>query len=258
MAIDVKDRKYLVQPVVIQGEKGDTGAAGATGPAGGVTLPIDSSDVNHDGTERTGEDVNDLLDELLYLAIAITSFTNQHVNQEKGATVANVGLDWTRNKVSTVQSLTGTGIPTTDPGATATNYTIVGINLTANGSWTLNSGDGTNNAVAVTSINFYNKIHFGARVPGTINDAFILGLSGNSLQAARQTSFTVTAGASDKIYFAQPTAYGTPVFLVGGFAGGFTKVASAISHTNASGFAENYDVWESNSLNLGLTTVTVQ
>lgn len=256
--IAVKDRKYLVQPVIISGEPGPAGPAGPAGSEGGVTLPIDSSDVNHDGLERNGERVDVLLDELLYLAILINSFTNQHGNQEKGVTLANVGLDWARNKDSVTQTLTGSGISPTDPGATATTFTIVGINLTSNGTWTINSGDGTNNAVRSTSINFFNKLHFGSRVTGTINDAFILGLGANSLQSTRATTFTVTAGASDKIYFAQPTAYGEATFLVGGFAGGFTKVASAITHTNASGHAENYDVWESNSFNLGLTTVEVQ
>ncbi len=257
-AIDVKDKKYLIRKVDIQGKPGPPGAIGGTGPPGGVTLPIDSSDVNHDGSERSGELVNDLLDELLYEAILITSFTNQHGTQEKGVTLANVGLDWSRNKTSIIQSITGSGIGTVDPGNTATTYTILGINLSVNGSWTLNSGDGTNNAVATTTINFYNKIHWGARVTGTINDAFILGLGGNRLQSTFATTFTVTAGASDYIYFALPTAYGNPAFIVGGFAGGFTKVSSAITHTNASGHIENYDIWRSNTLNLGETTVTVQ
>jgi len=255
-AIDVKNRKYLVQKVIIQGDSipGSDGPAGAPGAPGASITSL----ITHDGVERNSEKVDILLDELLYLAIALTSFTNQHGNQEKGVTIANVGLDWTRNKLSTTQTLTGSGISPTDPGDTATNYTIVAINLTVNGSWTISAGDGTNVVQANTSISFFNKIHMGARIDGTIDDAFILGLAQNSLQATRATVFTVTAGASDKIYFASPTAYGDPTFLVGGFAGGFTKVASAITHTNASGHAENYDVWASNQYNLGLTEVTAQ
>lgn len=256
--IAVKDRKYLVQKVVVTGE-GQEGPQGPQGPAGpGYSPPIPSSDVQHDGVERNGELVNDLLDELLYVAISIDTFTNQHGNQEIGTVLPNVGLDWTRNKDATSQQLTGSGIGTVDPGASAITYTIVGINLAANGSWTLQISDGTNTVQATTSINFYNKIHWGARIPGTINDAFITGLSGESLQPTFARTFTVTAGASDKIYFALPTDYGTPTFVVGGFAGGFTKVASAITHTNDSGHPEAYDVWESNSFNLGETTVTVQ
>ena len=50
--------------------------------------------------------------------------------------------------------------------------------------------------------------------------------------------------------------YGTPVFNVGGFDGGFTKAAS-ISFTNASGYTEEYAVYRSDNSNLGTKTIKV-
>jgi hypothetical protein len=254
--IDVKDRKFLLQKVVITGDPvpGQDGVQGPAGPAGSSV----SSGITHDGTESNGNSVADILDGLLYEVLSILTFTNQHGTQERGAVLANVGLDWTKNKSSTVQEITGTSAHT--PGVDDNSYTIVGANLSTTGTWQLASGDGIGpQDTASTTINFYDKIHWGARVVGTYDSAFILGLSGNNLQASRAKEFTVTAGASDYIYFACPTNYGTPIFWVKGVEGGFIKVASAITHTNSKGNSdETYDIWRSDLPNLGTTTVTVQ
>ncbi|WP_157796132.1 hypothetical protein [Thomasclavelia cocleata] len=52
-----------------------------------------------------------------------------------------------------------------------------------------------------------------------------------------------------------PARYGAVNFNVGGFDGGFTKVAT-IEFTNASGYTENYDIYKSDNANLGTQTVT--
>lgn len=101
------------------------------------------------------------------------------------------------------------------------------------------------------------RCYFGAHATGTFDEAFIEGLASNAFQSSKATTFTVNAGASQFIYYAIPTSYGTPVFTVGGFEGGFAKVGSAVSVTNAQGVTQNYDVWESDNPNLGSTTVVV-
>lgn len=254
---ETAQKKFLIQKVVA-GDVGPAGPAGPAGPEGTVTLPIPSSGVSHDGLERNGELVNVLLDELLYVLITISAFTNTINNQEKGVTINSVGLNWTLNKSSVVsQLITGTLISPTDPGVAARSFTLNGaLALSTAGIWNLAVNDGTNLVNKTTAINFFNRIHWGAApVPGSINDAFVLSLF-NSLQSGRTTSFAVTAGVDDKIWFALPSAYGTPLFTVGGFVGGFS-LTTTFSHTNASGFSENYDVWESDSFNLGITTVNI-
>jgi hypothetical protein len=69
--------------------------------------------------------------------------------------------------------------------------------------------------------------------------------------------FTVTAGLTDKIYFACRSGYGPATFTVGGFDGGFTLISDTISLTNDYGFTENYQLYESDNFDLGTTTVTV-
>lgn len=249
------EKRFIVKEVVVTG----VGVDGPTGPIGatGATLPSNTSDITHDGSERNGEALDALMDELLYIVLTGGTFAHGLGFQEKGFTVVNVPLTWVKNKATVVsQLITGSSIGTESAGTTATNYTLTGINITADGQWTLTINDGTTEVELTVDLLFYNKVHYGARVPGTINDAFILGLSGNDLLPTKVKEFTVTAGASDKIFWAQSQAYGIPTFTVLGFEGGFT-LAGSISHQNASGHSETYDVWESDTINLGETTVDV-
>ena len=87
------------------------------------------------------------------------------------------------------------------------------------------------------------------------DSGFILGLT-KGLQGSKAKTFTVNAAASQHIYYAIPTRYGTPSFKVGGFEGGFAKAAT-IDFTNASGYEESYDIWKSDNAGLGSTTVVV-
>ena len=74
---------------------------------------------------------------------------------------------------------------------------------------------------------FLNRVHWGAAsVPATYNSTFVLGLSNNALASSRSRTFSVTAGAGQYIYYAIPSSFGTPTFNVGGFDGGFVKVAT--------------------------------
>jgi hypothetical protein len=93
-------------------------------------------------------------------------------------------------------------------------------------------------------------------VPGSYNPAFITSLLSDGYSLTRSMSFTVTAAANEAVYYACRTAYGTPLFYVGGFEGGFSPV-DTISVTNSSGFSENYTLYKSDNLGLGSITVTV-
>jgi hypothetical protein len=110
--------------------------------------------------------------------------------------------------------------------------------------------------VATSSIVWLQKTFYGAETPAAYNEAFIEGLASSALASAVGTTFTVNAGAGERIYYAFRSAYGTPTFWVGGFEGGFSKVAT-VAVTNAHGFTENYDLWASDNVALGNTTVTV-
>jgi len=116
---------------------------------------------------------------------------------------------------------------------------------------------GSANATANASITWGQKNFWGVSSTPANTEAFIEGLASNSLSTSRNASFSVNATAGTKIYYACPTRYGTPSFSVGGFTGGFIQRATGISVTNAQGFIENYDLYESVSVGLGPTTVNV-
>jgi hypothetical protein len=139
------------------------------------------------------------------------------------------------------------------------------------------SSDGTfvktaNNATVVFTLNAEEDGEVDARVAtmywrpltmygvststGPYDEAFIEALANQQLDNNRQTTFTVTAGANEYIFYAYPSAYGTGTFWVGGFEGGFSLVGT-ISVTNAYGVTQNYYLYRSDNHSLGSTTVQV-
>lgn len=101
------------------------------------------------------------------------------------------------------------------------------------------------------SLYFYNGVYTGVGDENTEISSLT-----KTLQSNRTKTFTVTADNGKYIYYACPTRYGTPVFKVGGFEGGFFLVYSG-DFTNSSGYAESYQVWRSVNKNLGTITVNV-
>lgn len=123
--------------------------------------------------------------------------------------------------------------------------------------WTLSAGLGALTTSATCQMIWAQKSYWGVSSTPANTAAFITGLASNALETGRAVSFGVTASGANKIYFSLPTRLGTPTFSVGGFAGGFVLRATGISVTNAQGFSENYDLWESTNAGLGATTVVV-
>lgn len=96
------------------------------------------------------------------------------------------------------------------------------------------------------------KVYYGISTAGQTGSAFITSLS-SILSPTKFTTFTATAGASDKIYFACRSGFGNVVFTIKNVQTTFTK--TTVSVTNGYGFAENYDLYESSALNIGAVTV---
>ncbi len=119
--------------------------------------------------------------------------------------------------------------------------------------WTLTTSNGTR----TTSATWGQKNFWGVSASPANTEAFIEALASSQLNTTRGAAFTVNATGANKIYFACPSRYGTPTFTVGGFVGGFVLRGGSISVTNAQGFTENYDLWESVNAGLGSTNVTV-
>ncbi len=195
------------------------------------------------------EQVGDLLSK----AIAFTSGSATPGEAEIGASVASVVLKWSTNKTPTTLTLDGTALGTTE-----TTRTMTGP-FTTNKTWALKATDERGaTATRNLSLTFKNKVYWGVgTATGTaIDDAFVLGLSGSAFATGRGRTFSANAGAGQYIYYVFPKSWGTPVFKVGGFEGGFA-LDREWEHTNASGGKVQYQAWRSTNAGLGATTVVV-
>ncbi|WP_278452332.1 hypothetical protein [Thomasclavelia spiroformis] len=194
-------------------------------------------------------------EEFNYKPIAISSFTNDKNTVEMGTKITDVILNWVLSKNPKTMIIDSESIT---PLTTRTK-TYSGQNITTNKTFTLKVTDEKDaSATKTTSITFVNGVYWGAKAApsGAYDSAFILGLT-KGLQGSKGKTFTVNAAAEQHIFYALPSRYGSCVFNVGGFDGGFTKV-STIEFTNASGYKENYDIYKSVNAGLGNTTVTVK
>lgn len=196
-------------------------------------------------------------DELLYTAPSIVSFTSVPSVREYeigSVIIAPVTFNWSLNKTVVSQVISDIGnIPV---GTFTAKYNN---SIASNKTFTLTVSDNKNNT-ATKSITFsflYPKYYGAVVEPDVYDNDFILNLSGYKLASSRNGTFNVNAGTNEYIYFCIPTKWGTPTFNVGGFDGGFFKVAE-INFTNKSGYTEPYSIWRSDNLSLGSQSVTVK
>ena len=196
-------------------------------------------------------------DELLYTAPSINSFTSVPSVREYeigSVIIAPIIFNWSLNKTVVNQVISDIGnIPV---GTFTTKYNN---SIASNKTFTLTVSDNKNNT-ATRSITFsflYPKYYGAVVEPDVYDNDFILNLSGYKLASSRNGTFNVNAGTNEYIYFCIPIKWGTPTFNVGGFDGGFFKVAE-INFTNNSGHTEPYSIWRSDNLSLGSQTVTVK
>lgn len=251
------DLGSIIGPAGPKGEKGDPGAQGEMGPQGpkgdpGATT-ADGVSYKESNVEAALTKIEADIAELQYTPIQITAFTNNVNTAEMGSTVNTVVLNWDYNKKPAKLTLDGSVVD-----AGLKTKTIESAGIKENKTYTLKATDERDaESTKTTAITFLNGLYWGVgTADATINNDFILGLT-KGLQSSKVKTFTVNAGEGQHIYFALPVRYGTPVFKVGGFEGGFAK-AQTMDFTNASGYSESYDVYKSDQQNLGDTTVEVK
>ncbi len=198
------------------------------------------------------------IDDLAYTKIAINSLTATNSSNEIGATVTASDIAWTLNKEPKTQKIKFGSEVEEALDKTLRKKSYTGKTIKANTNIVLTVTDERDAIVSRTaSITFQPKVYWGKTNKAQLENADILALEGSALAGGRGRTFTVNAGAGEKIVYAIPSSFGTPTFNVGGFDGGFKKLQT-LSFTNASGHTQNYDVWVSVNAGLGNTTVTVK
>ena len=222
------------------------------GGAGGAST-ADAVEYINDAISVTNvEDaLNKLIADYYYVAPSVTSFTATPAGgtYEIGSTVkAPITFNWNYNKDITTQTLTDCTL-TDNTIRTATYNT----DITSNKTFTLSVSDGTKTATKSIAYSFTNKVWFGSAAEGTYDDAFILGLATGKLQTSKSGTYTVTVADREYFFIAMPQSYNNSDTLtgkIGGFETDFSKV-STVSHTNASGYATNYNIYKSTNASLG-------
>lgn len=206
------------------------------------------------GTKTLPDALNELNRDLQYIPIEILAFSNNIGVAEKGSTINELTLKWQLNKEP--ETILMNGQVRTDL-KTLRSLTLKDMALTADKTFMLQVTDEKGKTARKnTSVVFQNRVYYGvSEIPEEVNNTFILSLS-RSLQGSRTKTFSTTSTEGQYVWYAFPSRYGTPVFNVGGFDGGFTKAAS-ISFTNASGYTEEYAVYRSDNSNLGTKTIKV-
>nr|WP_288632380.1 hypothetical protein [uncultured Blautia sp.] len=206
------------------------------------------------GTKTLPDALNELNRDLQYIPIEILAFSNNIGVAEKGSTLNELTLKWQLNKDP--ETILMNGQVRADL-KTLRSLTLKDMALTADKTFMLQVRDEKGKtAQKNTSVVFQNGVYYGvSEIPEEVNNTFVLSLS-RSLQGSRTKTFSTTSTEGQYVWYAFPSRYGTPVFNVGGFDGGFTKAAS-ISFTNASGYTEEYAVYRSDNSNLGTKTIKV-
>ena len=124
---------------------------------------------------------------------------------------------------------------------------------------TANSTSGSGSASR--SLSFLNYFYSGVSSNSNV-DATGLTSLGSVTKELRSNnngdSFTANAADGEYIYYAYPSKYGESEFSVGNFPGGFELLhGGAVSHTNESGFTEDYFIYKTINTGLGNTVVSV-
>ena len=204
------------------------------------------------GTVKAGTDFDVAQDGTLSLYKALTLIANvTPATVEQGATQTTATVKWATNKTPVSVTVEGESV---SPDATSKELT--GLSITAEKTFTVVAADSRGSQTFTAVMRFCNGVYTGAAAaPAAVDSAFIRTLT-KTLQSGRSRTFTVNAAAGQYIWYACPAGYGTPVFNVGGFDGGFSKVAT-LDYTNPSGYTESYQVWRSDNAGLGQTTVKV-
>ena len=145
---------------------------------------------------------------------------------------------------------------TSTPTSFSSNHTFQKTVFDDRVAFTLTATQGHVTKTSTFEIIWGQKTYYGCDIAGQTGETFIKSLSGQHIKNEKFIQFTVSPTVSQKIYFACRSAYGDVVFTIHNIEGGFTKVQSGVTVTNNYGYAEPYDLYESDYAGLGTLMVT--
>ena len=240
----------------------------ATGPAwidpvgsgeGSEIIAATASQIGYVSNKPGLDTVQKALDALLYEAPNITSFTADKAFgiRELGDKVdIPITFSWDYTSFSNIDKITLSYVPSIVPTAKSAIYSAKSITSDTTFILTITDQQG-GSASELGSYSFGLAKYYGVSVePAAYNEAFVKGLQ-KKIGTGKGETITVNAAANQYIYYCIPCKWGTPIFNVGGFDGGFDEVSS-FNITNTYGHTELYSVWRSDNYSLGKTTVAIR
>lgn len=253
-------KKWILKAptAMLQGPQGEPGPAGPPGEGTGteIELPLSSDDVDYRGQVLT-----DVLDELLYTPLVITTFTGAPLVYERGQVITSLAVSWAYNKAVETQTITGPGVTPPTLLASDRSKTLVLASVSSDRTITLEADDDisdSNNEKSDTiTLRWYDGVYWGVgAIPGAYNSAFILGLSNKQLRSGRTGNFSLNVGTSQYAFVCIPVSMGAASFKTNGFNGGLSLQAT-ISFTNAQGATVSYNIYRTINHSLGLTAFEI-
>jgi len=187
--------------------------------------------------------VDDALDEALYVYPVILHFDNNINVAQMGSTVTSVSLSWQYNKPVT-QQLINENLLDID-----TRETSISENITADKTYTLQAQDGKNTVNDTTSIWFYNNMYYGSDFGN-----YSLENLNRVLSEKIKGFMTLNIANQEYFYYIYPTRLGTSVFAMDDE----VTLYEQKDLINESGYSEPYYIYRSNNHSLGEIHVEIK
>jgi len=270
-AINVRNSVYTlwqrvsqVQTVASQSASASTTYTNANptpNPIGGIPA----------GSTFTAKTMTEMWDALLYPYIPPSASLSGGNTREFGSP-NNITLSWSATKGNKNVTAITVCIGRLDQ----ESITLTTINSTGNQSSTKSSTstqnsnttffmtvtdipNGSSTVSAQTTVSWSSAVYWGKTPTFALPSMSIVGSqpawadgagvgSGKNLSGSRAANYSGINGAGQYLVFSWPSSYGTPAFTINGLPNtAFTKIGTAVSHTNMHGYTTNYDVWISNT-----------
>jgi len=223
------------------------------------------------GSTFTAKTMTEMWDALLYPYIAPVASLSGGNTREFGSPNA-VTLSWSATKGSknvtaitvcigrpdqesiTLTTINSTGNQSSTKSSTSTQNTNTTFFMTVT-----DIPNGSSTVSAQTTVSWSSAVYWGKTPTFALPSMSIVGSqpawadgagvgSGKNLSGSRAANYSGINGAGQYLVFAWPSSYGTPAFTINGLPNtAFTKIGTAVSHTNMYSYPTNYDVWISNT-----------
>lgn len=201
------------------------------------------------------------LGNMTYIPLSIKSFDSDIKLLKKNSSYnGNISFNWAVDgnvKSQEIVIQQGDNIIDTivisDPTIRTYTYSAAATPLTSNIVCTLAIKDAQGKSVSATAdIDFVYEVFYGVSASETFDEDSSFTSFNSILTATKATVFNVFADEDEYIYYCLPEEYGTPIFTVNGWTGGFDLAAEEVAYNGI-----NYNVYKSQNKKLGDTTVTV-